>query len=52
MRRRRWFASYLSTILERDIRRLADIQRLEQLLAVLAAIAPKYTHGCCAFLGL
>ncbi len=39
VRRRRWFASYLSTILERDVRGLADIQRLEQLPAVLAAIA-------------
>ncbi len=38
-RRRRWFANYLSTILDRDVRGLADIQRLEQLPAVLAAIA-------------
>lgn len=38
-RRRRWFANYLGTILDRDVRGLADIQRLEQLPAVLAAIA-------------
>jgi predicted AAA+ superfamily ATPase len=38
-RRRRWFSSYLSTILERDIRAMADIERLEQLPALLTAIA-------------
>jgi predicted AAA+ superfamily ATPase len=38
-RRRRWFSSYLTTILERDVRSLADIERLEQLPAVLAAVA-------------
>jgi len=38
-RRRRWFASYLATILERDVRLLADIERLEELPAVLTAIA-------------
>jgi predicted AAA+ superfamily ATPase len=38
-RRRQWFSSYLSTILERDIRSMADIARLEQLPALLAAIA-------------
>lgn len=38
-RRRRWFVSYLSTILDRDVRGLADIERLEQLPSVLAAIA-------------
>jgi predicted AAA+ superfamily ATPase len=38
-RRRRWFASYLGTILDRDVRGLADIHRLEQLPTVLAAIA-------------
>lgn len=38
-RRRQWFASYLTTILERDVRALADIERLEQLPAVLTAIA-------------
>lgn len=38
-RRRRWFVSYLSTILDRDVRGLADIERLEQLPNVLAALA-------------
>jgi predicted AAA+ superfamily ATPase len=38
-RRRRWFSSYLTTILERDVRSLADIERLEELPAVLAAVA-------------
>lgn len=38
-RRSRWFSSYLTTILERDVRALADIERLEELPAVLAAIA-------------
>lgn len=38
-RRRHWFASYLTTILERDVRALADIERLEELPAVLTALA-------------
>jgi len=38
-RRQRWFSSYLATILERDVRALADIQRLEELPALLTAIA-------------
>ena len=38
-RRGRWFASYLATILERDVRGLADIERLEQLPALLTSIA-------------
>ena len=38
-RRRQWFSNYLSTILERDIRSMADIARLEQLPALLSAIA-------------
>jgi predicted AAA+ superfamily ATPase len=38
-RRGRWFSNYLATILERDIRGLADIDRLEQLPALLTAIA-------------
>jgi predicted AAA+ superfamily ATPase len=38
-RRREWFSSYLSTILERDVRAMADIARLEQLPALLTAIA-------------
>lgn len=38
-RRGRWFSSYLITILERDVRSLADIARLEQLPSMLGAIA-------------
>jgi uncharacterized protein len=38
-RRSRWFSSYLTTILERDVRALADIARLEELPTLLAAIA-------------
>ena len=38
-RRRRWFTSYLTTILERDVRALADIERLEQLPSILTALA-------------
>jgi predicted AAA+ superfamily ATPase len=38
-RRARWFASYLTTILERDVRSTADIARLEQLPSILSAIA-------------
>ena len=38
-RRGRWFASYLTTILERDVRSVADIARLEQLPSMLGAIA-------------
>jgi predicted AAA+ superfamily ATPase len=38
-RRGRWFSSYLTTILERDVRAIADIARLEQLPAVLTAVA-------------
>jgi predicted AAA+ superfamily ATPase len=38
-RRRQWFSNYLNTILERDIRSMADIARLEQLPALLTAIA-------------
>jgi uncharacterized protein len=38
-RRRQWFSSYLTTILERDVRAMADIERLEQLPALLSAIA-------------
>jgi predicted AAA+ superfamily ATPase len=38
-RRRQWFLNYLNTILERDIRAMADIERLEQLPALLTAIA-------------
>ncbi len=38
-RRGRWFASYLTTILERDVRSMAGIARLEQLPSMLSAIA-------------
>jgi predicted AAA+ superfamily ATPase len=38
-RRRSWFANSLTTILERDVRAMADIERLEQLPALLSAIA-------------
>src|SRR5215218_7944161 len=38
-RRGRWFSSYLTTILERDVRSIADIVRLEQLPSVLTALA-------------
>jgi predicted AAA+ superfamily ATPase len=38
-RRGRWFSNYLTTILERDVRAMADIARLEQLPAVLTAAA-------------
>jgi predicted AAA+ superfamily ATPase len=38
-RRRHWFSSYLTTILERDVRSLADIARLEEFPAMLTAIA-------------
>ncbi|HEY5707987.1 MAG TPA: ATP-binding protein [Solirubrobacterales bacterium] len=38
-RRRQWFSSYLNTILDRDVRTMADIARLEQLPALLTAIA-------------
>jgi predicted AAA+ superfamily ATPase len=38
-RRRSWFANYLGTILERDVRAIADIERLDQLPAVITAIA-------------
>lgn len=38
-RRRQWFSNYLATIMERDVRALADIERLEELPALLTAIA-------------
>jgi predicted AAA+ superfamily ATPase len=38
-RRDRWFSSYLTTILERDVRSIADIARLEELPSVLTALA-------------
>lgn len=38
-RRERWFGNYLTTILERDVRALGDIARLEQLPKLLTATA-------------
>jgi uncharacterized protein len=38
-RRERWFGNYLTTILERDVRALGDIARLEQLPRLLTATA-------------
>lgn len=38
-RRDRWYVNYLTTILERDVRGLADIERLEQLPALLTSVA-------------
>lgn len=38
-RRDRWFGNYLTTILERDVRALGDITRLEQLPRLLTALA-------------
>jgi uncharacterized protein len=38
-RRKRWFASYVTTILERDVRAIADIARLEELPNMLTALA-------------
>lgn len=38
-RRRQWFSNYMTTILERDVRALADIARLEELPALLTAVA-------------
>jgi predicted AAA+ superfamily ATPase len=38
-RRKAWFDNYLTTLLERDVRAVADISRLEQLPAVLSAVA-------------
>jgi predicted AAA+ superfamily ATPase len=40
-RRRAWFSSYLGTIFERDVRAMSDIERLEQLPALLTAIATR-----------
>jgi uncharacterized protein len=38
-RRARWFSSYITTILEREVRALVDIARLEQLPAILTYVA-------------
>jgi predicted AAA+ superfamily ATPase len=38
-RRHQWFSNYLTTVMERDVRALADVERLEELPALLTAIA-------------
>lgn len=38
-RRNRWFSNYLTTILERDIRAIAGISRIEELPAMLTTLA-------------
>lgn len=38
-RRDQWFSNYLTTVMERDVRALADIERLEELPTLLTAIA-------------
>jgi uncharacterized protein len=38
-RRDQWFGSYLTTMLEREVRAIADIARLEELPNILAALA-------------
>jgi predicted AAA+ superfamily ATPase len=38
-RRDQWFSSYLTTLLERDVRAMADISRLEEMPTVLTAVA-------------
>jgi predicted AAA+ superfamily ATPase len=38
-RRDQWFSNYLTTLLERDVRSMADISRLEEMPAVLTALA-------------
>jgi hypothetical protein len=38
-RRSRWFSNYMTTILERDVRALADVERLEELPMLLSALA-------------
>jgi uncharacterized protein len=38
-RREQWFSSYLTSILERDVRAMADISRLEELPTMLTAVA-------------
>jgi len=38
-RRDQWFSSYLTTILDRDVRSIADISRLAEMPAVLTALA-------------
>jgi predicted AAA+ superfamily ATPase len=38
-RREQWFSSYVTTILEREVRAVADISRLEEMPALLIALA-------------
>jgi uncharacterized protein len=38
-RRDQWFSSYITTILEREVRSVADISRLEEMPALLTALA-------------
>lgn len=38
-RREQWFSSYLTSILERDVRAMTDISRLEEMPALLTALA-------------
>jgi uncharacterized protein len=38
-RRDQWFSSYLTSILERDVRAMVDISRLEEMPAMLTAVA-------------
>jgi predicted AAA+ superfamily ATPase len=38
-RRDQWFSNYLTTVLERDVRAMADISRLEEMPALLTALA-------------
>jgi len=40
-RRQAWFSNYLATIVERDVRAMSDIERLEQVPALLTAIATR-----------
>jgi predicted AAA+ superfamily ATPase len=40
-RREHWFASYLTTLVQRDLRELANIERLTQIPAILALLATR-----------
>lgn len=40
-RRRRWFASYLTTVLQREVRDLADVEGLSELPRLLALVAAR-----------
>lgn len=39
--RRRWFAAYITTVLQREVRELANLERLTQLPQILAALATR-----------